>query len=133
MQLTWEQALAWRMRRHGLAERAPRADAIAAVSRVVGLHAQLMSSAELSLWARVRDLEPDWVARALWEDRSLVKSWAMRGTLHLLPASELPLFLAALGTYRHYRRPAWYRSSTSPRSSWTRCAPRSATRSLGRP
>ena len=44
--------------------------------------------------------------RALWEDRTLVKTWAMRGTLHLLPAGELPLWHAALGTRPRYLRPA---------------------------
>lgn len=52
----------------------------------------LMSSAELTLWARVEDLAPGAVGRALWEERAQVKSWAMRGTLHLLPAAEYPLW-----------------------------------------
>ncbi|MEA2716432.1 MAG: hypothetical protein QOI99_749, partial [Actinomycetota bacterium] len=79
------------------------------VSDLCGLHAQLMSSAELTAWARVADLEPDAVARALADDRSLVKSWAMRGTLHLLRSSEYGLWLGGLGTYRHYLTPAWSR------------------------
>ena len=53
-----------------------------------------MGSAELTLWARVDGLDPDAVATALWEDRTLVKTWAMRGTLHLLPAAELGLWQA---------------------------------------
>lgn len=68
-----------------------------------------MGSAELTLWARVEGLEPDAVQRALWEERSLVKTWARRGTLHLLPATELGLWHAGLGTYRHYLKPAWFR------------------------
>jgi hypothetical protein len=35
-----------------------------------------------------------------------VKLWAMRGTLRLLPAAELGLWLSALGTYTHYGQ-AW--------------------------
>jgi hypothetical protein len=35
------------------------------------------------------------VRAALWERRSLVKAWTVRGTLHLHPADELPLWLAA--------------------------------------
>jgi hypothetical protein len=70
----------------------------------------VMSSAELTLWARIEDLEPDAVREALWSDRSLVKLWAMRGTLHLLPAAELDTWLAALGTYEHYLKPAWLRA-----------------------
>ncbi len=105
--LTWDQVGAWRMARHHLVERAPRAALLDVVADVCGLHAQLMSSAELAAWARVHDLEPDAVARALGEDRSLVKSWAMRGTLHLLRSSEYGLWLGGMSTYRHYLKPAW--------------------------
>ncbi|MEA2449700.1 MAG: hypothetical protein QOG63_1632 [Thermoleophilaceae bacterium] len=80
------------------------------VGELVGVHAQVMSSAELTLWARVADLEPDAVRRALWEERSLVKLWAMRGTLHLARASEHALWRDALSTYRHWRRPSWARA-----------------------
>ena len=79
---------------------------LAVSSRLCGLHAQLMSSAELTVWARVEDLDRRDVQRALWEDRTLVKTWAMRGTLHLLPAAELPFWHAALGISRRYLKPA---------------------------
>ena len=35
---------------------------------------------------------------ALWKRRRLVKLWGVRGTLHLLPAAELGIWLSALGT-----------------------------------
>lgn len=108
-ELTWESALAWRMHRHHLVERAPRRSLVAVVDRIGGLHAQVMSSAELTAWARLEDLPPDAVGNALWKTRSLVKLWAMRGTLHLLPARDLGLWLGALGTYEHYLKPAWLR------------------------
>lgn len=38
----------------------------------------------------------------LWERRELVKLWAMRGTLHLLPARELGLWLSAFGAQTKY-------------------------------
>jgi uncharacterized protein YcaQ len=107
IELTWPQALAWRMRRHHLIERAPQEGMLEVVSRIGGLHAQVMSSAELTLHARVEGLEREAVATALWEDRTLVKLWAMRGTLHLLPAAELDTWLGALGTYDHYLKNAW--------------------------
>jgi uncharacterized protein YcaQ len=110
IELSWPQVLAWRMRRHHLIERAPPGEMLDVVARIGGLHAQVMSSAELTLHARVENLEPEAVANALWEDRSLVKLWAMRGTLHLLPAEELPTWLGALGTYDHYLKPVWLRS-----------------------
>src|ERR687895_951532 len=103
-QLTWPGVLAWRLTRQHLGRRARREEALGVVSQICGLHAQVMSSAELTLWARVEDLEPEAVREALWERRSLVKTWAMRGTLHLLPADELPLWVAAMGVLkpRHY-------------------------------
>ena len=78
--------------------------------RICGLHAQLTASAELTLWARVAGLERDDVSRALWEDRSLVKTWAMRGTLHFLPAGELGLWVGAQGALKpRHHVPSWLR------------------------
>ena len=106
LKLTWSRAAAWRVRRHHLDRRAPAGSMLAVASQLCGLHAQVMSSAELTLWARVEGLDRRAVQRALWEDRTLVKTWAMRGTLHLLPAGELSLWHAALSTNRRYLRPA---------------------------
>lgn len=97
--LSWEQALAWRMKRHRLVERAAPSDLLSIVSRICGLHAQLMSSAELSLWARIEGLGRDALQEKLWKHRTLVKLWAMRGTLHVLPSEELGVWVAALSTY----------------------------------
>jgi len=100
--LSWERALAWRMERHHLVERAAPSDLVRVVGDICGLHAQLTSSAELSLWARIDGLERDAVHEALWTHRTLVKLWALRGTLHLLPAAEFGVWLSAIGTYTHY-------------------------------
>jgi hypothetical protein len=82
---------------------------LAVASGLCGLHAQVLSSAELTLWARVEQLERHAVRRALWEERALVKTWAMRGTLHLLPTCDMPLWYAALSTSRRYRKPGLWR------------------------
>ena len=105
-QLTWPGVLAWRLRHQCLDRRASRDEALGVIAKICGLHAQVMSSAELTLWARVEDLEPGMVGEALWEHRSLVKTWAMRGTLHLLPADELPTWVAAQGVLkpRHHAK-----------------------------
>src|ERR687894_1671009 len=105
-QLTWPGVLAWRLTRQRLDRRAPRDEALSVVREICGLHAQVMSAAELTLWARVEDLEPGMVGEALWEHRSLVKTWAMRGTLHLLPADELSTWVAAQGVLkpRHHAK-----------------------------
>jgi Winged helix DNA-binding domain len=97
--ISWEHALAWRLRRHHLVERVPPERLVEVAADLCGLHAQLTSSAGLSLWARVDGLERGAIDDALWRRRSLVKLWAMRGTLHLLPAHELGTWIAALSTY----------------------------------
>lgn len=79
------------------------------VGAVGGLQAQMASSAELAAWARVDGIRPGDLDAELWERRSLVKTWAMRGTLHLLPAAEYSLWQAALDTYDHYLKGAWLR------------------------
>jgi hypothetical protein len=105
--LTWEQVTAWRLSKHHLLKRAPEGGLLDVATDLGGLHAQVMSSAELIAWARVDGLTPDAVRKALWEERTLVKTWAMRGTLHLLPAREFPTYVAALRTRQGYRRASW--------------------------
>jgi len=107
--LGWDQVIAWRAARHHLVERAPAKAMLEVVADIAGLHAQVMSSAELTLATRVDDLAPDAVRHALWEERSLVKTWAMRGTLHLLPAAEYAMWQAALSTRRLWKSGAWQR------------------------
>jgi len=93
--LKWHQINAWRLLQHCLSPRLKRRNFVKAVTRTGGIQAQVMSAAELALWARVDGLSPEDVQSALWQDRTLIKTWAMRGTLHLLSASELPLYVAA--------------------------------------
>jgi len=81
------------------------------VADIAGLHAQVLSSAELTLWARVEGLTREALPAALWESRSLVKTWAMRGTLHLLPAAELGLWVGAQGVLKpRHHAPSWLRA-----------------------
>src|SRR4051795_746926 len=108
MELSWTDVAAWRARRHRLHERAPAEAMLSVVDELCGVQAQVMSSAELTLWARLESLDPDAVSTALWEDRTLVKTWAMRGTLHLLPASDYAFWQAALSTqFPRFTRPSW--------------------------
>jgi len=100
VKLTWPGVLAWRLGRQHLGERAPRERALGVVGAIAGLHAQLTASAELTLWARVAGLGREDVSCWLWQERALVKTWAMRGTLHLMPAEELGLWVAAQGALK---------------------------------
>ncbi len=93
--LKWHQVHAWRLSQHGLSPRFSAQNVLEAVMRTAGIQAQVMSAAELALCTRVEGLSPHDVQAALWQDRTLVKTWAMRGTLHLLATRELPLYIAA--------------------------------------
>lgn len=97
--LQWHQVNAWRLSQHCLLPRLKRQDFVKAVTCTAGIQAQVMSAAELALWARVDGISPEDVQSALWQDRTLIKTWAMRGTLHLISASELPLYVAARSIY----------------------------------
>lgn len=93
--LTWNQVITWRLSQHALDPRLSRHNFVEAVNRTGGIQAQVMSAAEQALWARTDGLTQAEVQAALWETRTLVKTWAMRATLHLLSADELPLYAAA--------------------------------------
>ena len=110
MRVTWAQVLAFRWARQHLAAPAPHGAALEVVGDLVGVHAQLMSSAQQAIAVRVEALDEDAVARALWEQRTLIKTWAWRGTLHLVRAEDLGLYSAAQANLRpRYEVPAWLR------------------------
>lgn len=94
--LSAAQALALRMRRQGLAGR--RATDVAAAARVaVGLQAQDLTASRLAVRARSDGLDLAAVVRACDQDRTVVRSWLMRGTLHLVPAEDVRWLTALLG------------------------------------
>lgn len=90
--LTWKQVRARRLARSALTERS--ASLVEVARQTGGIHAQVQASAELQLAARVDRSSQQDVRDALWHDRTLVKAWTLRGTLHLHPADELPLWFA---------------------------------------
>ena len=106
-ELSWPQVHAFRLQRHHLEQRAPEKDLARVVGDIGGAQAQVMSSAELQIAVRVSCTVAD-VRKALWEDRTLVKTWLMRGTLHLASSDDLPLYTAAMSTrWVSQMRPSW--------------------------
>ncbi|HEY2310872.1 MAG TPA: winged helix DNA-binding domain-containing protein [Gaiellaceae bacterium] len=91
----WDEVLARRQARSWLVDRAESDRLVEVVGELGGVHAQVQASAELQLAARVDGITQADVRAALWEQRSLVKAWTLRGTLHLHPAAELSLWHAA--------------------------------------
>ena len=95
--LTWDQVWSRRLSRHAL-DVPVSADRLAEqVGVMCGIHAQVMSAAEVSIGVRVAGVTRADVRRALWEERSIVKTIGPRGTVHLLAADDLATWNAALG------------------------------------
>ncbi|MGE5272151.1 MAG: winged helix DNA-binding domain-containing protein [Verrucomicrobiota bacterium] len=108
VKVTWRQALAWRMRRQLLD---PIADlpAEAVVRRLCGVQAQVMSSAALAIRTRQATPRTGEIESALADGR-LIRTWAMRGTLHLLTPEDAGAFLSLLAAGRSWERPSWQRA-----------------------
>ena len=106
---TWDHVRSWRVTHHHLDRRMPGSQLHEVVRNVCGIHAQVHSSAELQLWSRVEEVSPADIREALWEQRSLVRTWTLRGTLHLHTADDLPLFVSALSQHDRWWKGAWLR------------------------
>ena len=94
MDPTWAATLSRRLDRHHLTRPATSAADVAAA--VCGVHAQIITAAELSIGQRLAGADRDDVRAALWETRELVKTFGPRGTVHLLPTRDLPRWTGAL-------------------------------------
>jgi len=105
----WSHVLALRLARQHLADRTTPEHLVDVVGEMVGLHAQVMSSAELQAAARIDGLRRDDIRDALADHRSLVKAWSFRGTLHLLTPDDLADFVVASVTRERWREEVWLR------------------------
>lgn len=98
IELSWPRVSARRLARAGLTapvEGGAPADVVAAMC---GAQAQVMPAAELSVALRMDGATRTAVREALWGERGLVKTYGPRGTVHLLPARDLPMWVGALAT-----------------------------------
>jgi hypothetical protein len=102
---TWRRVLARRLRRHFLAG-PPAATPHEVADRLLGVQAQVPSCTDQVV--AVRGPSPSAVRAAL-ADGSLVRTWAARGTLHLLTADAAPAQLALLAAARTWEKGAWQR------------------------
>ena len=94
MELTWAQVTARRLERHFLT--APGPGPAEVVAAMCGAHAQIATAGELSVGLRLAGAVRADVRRAVWEDRTLVRTFGPRGTVHLLPTRDLPMWTGAL-------------------------------------
>lgn len=107
---------AFRMARQQLITPSPAGSMLEAVTAVHGIQSQVDAHAVFAVGQRVAGCGPDDIRRALWHDRSLIKTWAMRGTLHWLARDEEPLYVSALSDLRSARMYAWMARDGNPRT-----------------
>src|SRR5260370_8345006 len=71
-----------------------------------GAQSQVLSAGQMWMWARVKGARIRQVNSAIWNDHTLVRAWAMRRTMFLLPSDQLAVFVR--GTTRrasyHFRQ-----------------------------
>jgi hypothetical protein len=115
--LTWPQVLAWRTWRQFI-DPLSEAGVVDVVRRLAGVQAQVTSAADLAISTRQARPNPGAVAAALWTQRSVVKTWAMRGTLHWPAAEEVGNYHSLIAAGRSWERPSWQRAfGATPRTS----------------
>ena len=95
-EVTSDSARLFTLRRHHLIEPAKPEQAVDVIDDILGLNAQGALNYQLSLWSRVEGLDRGFIRRALTEEKTLVRSWLMRNTVHIVPSRSFPLVRAAL-------------------------------------
>jgi winged helix DNA-binding protein len=97
---------AFRLHRHHLDRPAPRDQISAVVGDTCGVQTQVTVMSRTALWARLEGLTLEDVEKALQQKRTIVKTWSMRGALHLHRSSELLVVLGGLMAtrLRHHQR-----------------------------
>ncbi|GAB3827847.1 winged helix DNA-binding domain-containing protein [Dactylosporangium cerinum] len=109
MKVTWKQVATWRMRRQYVHPRTKRS-ASEIVGRLCGVQAQVWSAAELAVALRQTTPDGDAVDRDV-ADLTLMKTWAMRGTLHLLRPDDAGAYLSLMADLGNWRKPSWTKAS----------------------
>lgn len=96
LELSLEQLNRLYLRSHFLLDNAQPADLVEVIGEICGLNAQTARAPYVSLWSRVGGFQKGQLVRALYEDKILVKTWFMRGTVHIVLARDFAVYQKAL-------------------------------------
>jgi hypothetical protein len=99
LHITARQAGSFALARGGISQ--PFDEPLAAVRAMVAVQAQYAASIPFAIHARCPSAPRAWTDRALARDRSLVKTWCLRGTLHALASEDLALMVGSFGERYH--------------------------------
>ncbi len=89
MKITSSQVHWFRLRRSGLIE--PFASPEETARRLIGVQAQLMTAADLAFWNRTANCTAQVLREARLEQKTIVRFWGQRDTLHIFDTSDWPL------------------------------------------
>ncbi|MFD3427137.1 winged helix DNA-binding domain-containing protein [Nocardia fluminea] len=104
----WDQVFAWRLSRQFVA--APTAGSAEDVAtRLAGVQAQVASAAEMAVAVRSCAPRALAVGEALAAG-TLIKTWAMRGTLHAMVPEQAAAALSLIGSARTWEKPSWQKT-----------------------
>jgi hypothetical protein len=99
LHITARQACDFALMRGGISQ--PFHDPLAAVHAMIAVQAQYSASVPFAIHARCPSAPRTWTDQALARERSLVKTWCLRGTLHALAADDLALIVGSFGERHH--------------------------------
>lgn len=105
--VTWEQARAFRLARMHLVDPLGPRSVRKVVRDLGGVQAQVASAGELQIAVRAQGLAQGAIERAIYKQRTLVKSWMMRGTLHWVDAADYAVWAAASRTRAPWNKNYW--------------------------
>ncbi|MGN6605435.1 MAG: winged helix DNA-binding domain-containing protein [Jatrophihabitans sp.] len=91
-----DRVLIERMVRHGFARRAD-TTVVDAAARTVAIQAQDHAAARLGVRSRATGVTGADVLAAVGDDRSVARTWLMRGTIHLVPAADVHWLVRLFG------------------------------------
>ncbi|MGY0499061.1 winged helix DNA-binding domain-containing protein [Nocardia sp. FBN12] len=104
----WDQVFAWRLGRQFVS--APTAGSVDDIAtRLAGVQAQVASAADIAVAVRSSDSRPTGVGDALAAG-TLMKTWAMRGTLHAMVPEQAAAALSLIGSARTWEKPSWQKT-----------------------
>src|SRR5215203_3232456 len=106
--LSWDGVRAWRLRRQYLQPLAG-PDAVEIARRLCGVQAQVASAAALAVALRQKKPDPAATTKAL-ASRTLMRTWAARGTLHLLPPDLGAAVLSLMANARTWHKGVWQKT-----------------------
>ncbi|WP_243060306.1 DNA glycosylase AlkZ-like family protein [Nocardioides sp. SR21] len=116
MQITWAQALAWRLDRH-LLDPVGSESVAGVVDRLGAVLAMDPDLAELAVRTRRASSQPGELAAAL-ADGSVIKAFAFRGSMHYLSPETGGIYLALRAAGRQWELPSWVEHYRLTASDW---------------